>query len=124
MEKASVKRSILLFAFIGGVAGNASVAALTNSLVPFSIFPLLTFGFAMYSIYQTYVAAPYAEGTLTLSTGTFLVGAFGYSAFLRALNPELGSNFFSLILMLGILFWIAIKVGVMSPSSSKSNSTA
>ncbi len=121
MEKGqfSAKRSILLFAFLGGLAGNATVAALTNQSIPFSIFPLLTFGLALYCAYQAYTSSPLVEGIVSLAVGSFLVGAFGYSSFLKALNPELGSNYFSLMLMLALLFWICIKSGVTSKPSSK-----
>ncbi|MBU5856743.1 DUF1422 family protein, partial [Vibrio cholerae O1] len=41
----------------------------------------------------------------------FFVGAFGHSAFIKAQYPQEGSNFFSIVIVLLLIFWIGRKLG-------------
>jgi len=49
----------------------------------------------------------------------FFIGAFGHSALLKVQYPELGSNFFSLIMMLLLLAALSIKLGLSIGSKVK-----
>jgi len=44
----------------------------------------------------------------------FFVGAFGYSAFVKAQYPGAGSNFFAIIVTLLLLLWVGKKLGFIA----------
>ncbi|KLV06130.1 MULTISPECIES: YijD family membrane protein [Photobacterium] len=115
MNKDQIKaeRKTLVLSLLAGLCGNATLAVLTSSAVSFSVFPVIAFALAVYCLYQEYLSKPMAEGTPAIAFACFLVGAFGYSAFLRAQTPEMGSNFLPLMIALGLLFWVAYKLGIM-----------
>ncbi|CAH0532350.1 Inner membrane protein YijD [Vibrio stylophorae] len=101
----------LLLSLLAGICGNATWFVFTSEHVAFSIFPLISLGFTLNALYQHYLEHPMEEGTPLLAAALFLVGAFGHSAFARAMNPELGSNFFAIIILLALLGWIGHRVG-------------
>ncbi|WP_413113099.1 DUF1422 family protein [Thaumasiovibrio sp. DFM-14] len=106
----SSHRSILLFSFLVGLAANASITGLINSIVPFTVFSWLTLGLALYCLYTLY--SKVQRGTESQMLAMCLVGIFGYTVGLRTIYPELGSNFFALMLTLGLLFWLSHRSGV------------
>ncbi|OAN19224.1 hypothetical protein A3K86_00900 [Photobacterium jeanii] len=112
-EQVKAERKTLILSVLAGLCGNATLAVFTSSAVAFSVFPVLAFALAVYCLYQEYLTKPMSEGTPAIAFACFLVGAFGYSAFLRAQMPEMGSNFLPLIIALGLLFWVAIKLGIL-----------
>ncbi|WP_434138362.1 YijD family membrane protein [Photobacterium leiognathi] len=116
MDKQQVKseRKTLVLSLLAGVCGYATWSVLTSSSVAFSIFPVLAFVLAVYCLYQEYLRKPMTEGTPAIATACFFVGAFGYSAFLRAAMPEMGSNFLPLMIALALLFWVSYKMGIMN----------
>ncbi|MCW8331051.1 YijD family membrane protein [Photobacterium sp. SDRW27] len=119
MDKEQVKaeRKTLVLSLLAGLCGNATLAVLTSGAVSFSVFPVIAFGLAVYCLYQEYLSKPMSEGTPAIAFACFLVGAFGYSAFLRAQMPDMGSNFLPLMIALGLLFWVVYKLGIMKTSS-------
>lgn len=108
------ERKTLLLAVIAGVCGNALLSSVTLSEVTFSIFPLIALALAVQMLYQNYLANPVAEDIPMLGLACFFVGAFGHSAFLKAKFPEVGSNFFAIVVTLGLLMWVANKMGYFS----------
>ncbi|MGF1738875.1 YijD family membrane protein [Photobacterium satsumensis] len=116
-EQTKAERKTLVLSLLAGLCGNATLAVFTSSAVAFSIFPVIAFAMALYCLYQEYLSKPMAEGTPAIAFACFLVGAFGYSAFVRAQVPDMGSNFLPLILALGLLFWVAYKLGIMTPKA-------
>lgn len=116
-EQTKAERKTLVLSLLAGLCGNATLAVFTSSAVAFSIFPVIAFAMALYCLYQEYLSKPMAEGTPAIALACFLVGAFGYSAFVRAQVPDMGSNFLPLILALGLLFWVAYKLGIMTPKA-------
>ncbi|MGF1682989.1 YijD family membrane protein [Photobacterium minamisatsumaniensis] len=116
MNKDQIKaeRKTLVMSLLAGLCGNATLSVLTSGAVSFSIFPVIAFALAVYCLYQEYLNKPMSEGTPAIAFACFLVGAFGYSAFLRAMAPEMGSNFLPLMITLGLLFWVTYKMGFMS----------
>ncbi|MGF1686968.1 YijD family membrane protein [Photobacterium japonica] len=116
-EQIKAERKTLVLSLLAGLCGNATLAVFTSSAVAFSVFPVIAFALAVYCLYQEYLSKPMAEGTPAIAFACFLVGAFGYSAFLRAQLPDMGSNFLSLMICLGLLFWVAIKLGIMNPKA-------
>ncbi|MEI8593893.1 YijD family membrane protein [Photobacterium sp. Hal280] len=119
MDKQQVKaeRKTLILSLLAGLCGNATLAVFTSSAVAFSIFPVIAFVMTVYCMYQDYLTRPMAEGTPVIAFALFLVGAFGYSAFLRAQAPDMGSNFLPLMICLALLLWVAYRMGVMKPKS-------
>ncbi|MCG7498935.1 YijD family membrane protein [Vibrio sp. Of7-15] len=122
-EHVKTERKTLILALVAGVCGNAMLAGLTVSQVAFSIFPVIAMVLAVQSLYQEYLRKPMPEGTPLMSLACFFVGAFGYSAFVRMLNPEMGSNYFSIIITMSLLLWVAVKAGILDTSSEKDAAT-
>ncbi|PSW13131.1 hypothetical protein C9I98_22820 [Photobacterium sanctipauli] len=121
MNKDQIKaeRKTLVMSLLAGLCGNATLAVLTSSAVSFSVFPVIAFALAIYCLYQEYLSKPMSEGTPAIAFACFLVGAFGYSAFLRAMSPDMGSNFLPLMITLGLLFWVTYKMGFMTPKKEE-----
>ncbi len=113
-QNLNADRNYLFLALIAGLSGCASFAALFYSAVPFSIFPLLTFGFSVYCFNKKQAEHPIGEGTPLIAFACFLVGVFGYSAFARMEAPEIGGNFFSIISCMALLIWLFFKTGWLS----------
>ncbi|WP_394213039.1 YijD family membrane protein [Enterovibrio calviensis] len=105
------ERKFLLLAVLAGLCGSATLATLFIDSVAFSIFPVIAFVLSVYCFYQQHVNQPLTEGTPLIAFACFLVGAFGYSAFVRMQIPELGGNFFSIIVTMLLVFWVAQKMG-------------
>ncbi|GAL16262.1 ATPase of the AAA+ class [Vibrio astriarenae] len=66
---------------------------------------------AVQALYQDYLVNPVSEDMPLVGLACFLVGGFGHSAFVKAQYPEAGSNFFSIIILMGLLFWLGRKLG-------------
>ncbi|CZF84993.1 Inner membrane protein YijD [Grimontia celer] len=113
------ERKFLLLAVIAGLCGSASLATLFIDSVAFSVFPIIAFILAVYCFYQQHVTQPLTDGTPLIAFACFLVGAFGYSAFVRMQVPELGGNFFSIIVTMLLAFWVAFKMRWLSVGSKK-----
>ena len=116
-EQTKAERKTLVLSLLAGLCGNATLAVFTSSAVAFSVFPVIAFALALYCLYQEYLSKPMAEGTPAIAFACFLVGAFGYSGFVRAQVPDMGSNYFQLIVSLSLIIWVAYKLGIMSPKS-------
>lgn len=118
------ERKFLLLAVVAGLCGSASLATLFVDSVAFSAFPIIAFVLAVYCFYQQHVKQPLTEGTPLIAFACFLVGAFGYSAFVRMQVPELGGNFFSIIVTMVLAFWVAFKMGWLGNSGKKEEAAA
>ena len=118
--KGSEKKTLLL-ALIVGMCGNAILSWLTISAVSFSIFPLIALVLSVQALYREYLSQPVAEDIPMVGLACFFVGAFGHSAFIKAQYPDSGSNMFAIFITLGLMLWIANKLGYFS-SNSKAES--
>ncbi|MFD2179129.1 YijD family membrane protein [Veronia pacifica] len=114
------ERKFLVLATLAGICGSASVATLFVSSVSFSFFPIIAFALAVYCFYQQHQNQPLTEGTPLIAFACFLVGAFGYSAFIRMQVPDLGSNFFSIIITMALGLWVCHKTGVFDNQNTVS----
>lgn len=94
--KSDSAKKTLLLAVTVGVCSNAILSTLTVTEVTFSIFPLIALVLAVQMLYQNYLRNPIAEDLPLVGLACFFVGAFGYSAFIKAQYPEAGSNFLPL----------------------------
>ncbi len=109
----SAKKNLLL-AVIAGMCGNALLSAITISAVPFSVFSLIALLLSVQMLYQNYLQGPVAEDLPLVGLACFFVGAFGYSAYIKAQYPEAGSNFFAIIVTLLLLLWVGNKLGFIA----------
>ncbi len=101
----------LLLALISGMCGDALLSWLTISEVSFSIFPLIALILAVQMLYQDYLQRQPESEVPLVGIACFFVGAFGHSAFMKAQYPDSGSMMFSVIVVLGLLWWIGKKLG-------------
>ncbi|MDN2482317.1 YijD family membrane protein [Vibrio astriarenae] len=109
-QQRSEKKPLIL-ALIAGMCGDAILSWMTITSVPFSIFPWIAMALAVQALYQDYLVNPVSEDMPLVGLACFLVGGFGHSAFVKAQYPEAGSNFFSIIILMGLLFWLGRKLG-------------
>jgi len=107
-----IPKKPLLLAMLVGICGDASLAVLTEAVVPFSLFPLMALWLSAYQLLQYYRQEPMVGNVPVCTLLSFLIGLFGHSALLKVQYPELGSNFFSLIMMLLLLALLSIKLGL------------
>lgn len=119
----AIDRKTLLFAFLTGLCGNASLAVLTSSYVAFSIFPIIAFAFAIASLWQRYVEGPLSDNTGNCALALFFIGAFGYSAFIRAQYPAIGENLLQIFICLGLSFFVAMRLGMAKTSQEQTEQT-
>ncbi|MFG1175406.1 YijD family membrane protein [Erwiniaceae bacterium CAU 1747] len=109
-------KGTLLLAFLTGLSINGSFSALFSSIVPFSMFPIMALGLAVWSLHQRYLNRSMPEGMPSLAAAFFLLGILLYSALVRAEYPDIGSNFVPTILMVVVVFWIVSKLRVRKSS--------
>ncbi|MFC1237610.1 YijD family membrane protein [Vibrio sp. DW001] len=112
--KSDSARKTLLLAVIVGMCSNALLSVLTVTEVAFSIFPLIALVLSVQMLYQNYLRNPVSEELPLVGLACFFVGAFGYSAFIKAQYPGAGSNFFAIIVTLLLLLWVGKKLGFIA----------
>ncbi|MGO1617516.1 MAG: YijD family membrane protein [Oceanisphaera sp.] len=108
----TIRRKPILLALLVGLCGNATLATLSVSQLAFSIFPIIALALAARMLSQEYLSAPMEGDTPLCTLLAFLVGVFGYSAVLRTQFPDMGTNFFSVMISLVLVIWLALKMGV------------
>lgn len=108
----TIPKQPLLLALLVGICGDASLSVLVSDPVPFSFFPIIAFLLAAHQLYRCYLNEPMEDNTPVCVLLCFLIGVFGHSALEKVQHPELGSNFFSLIMMLLLLAALSIKLGI------------
>ena len=108
----TIPKQPLLLALLVGICGDASLAVLVSDPVPFSFFPIIAFLLAAHQLYCCYVSEPMEGNTPVCVWLCFFIGGFGHAALQKVQYPELGSNFFSLIMMLLLLAALSIKLGI------------
>ncbi|NIH15892.1 YijD family membrane protein [Serratia symbiotica] len=111
MEKPGRENGTLLLMLIVGFSINGSFAALFNSVVPFSVFPIIALLLAVYYLHQRYLNRAMLNGMPKLAAG-FLLGLLLYSAIMRVEHPQIGSNFLPSILCVALVFLIGFKLKV------------
>ncbi|WP_159657665.1 YijD family membrane protein [Vibrio atypicus] len=119
VNRGSEKKTLVL-ALVAGMCGDAMLSWLTMSEVSFSIFPLIALVLAVQTLYQEYLSKPVSEDIPLIGLACFFVGAFGHSAFIKAQYPDAGSNMLAIFITLGLLVWVAKKLGYMSRPTATS----
>ncbi|MDD9176706.1 YijD family membrane protein [Aliivibrio finisterrensis] len=112
-ENSRNERKTLVLSVITGLSLNAVWVGFTVTEVAFSIFPIIALVLAAQGLYQEYLRQPESEDTSLIAVACFFVGLFGHSAFVKAQYPEMGGNFFSILVALSLLLWIAVKMGFL-----------
>lgn len=113
VNRGSEKKTLVL-ALIAGMCGDAMLSWLTMSEVSFSIFPLIALVLSVQALYQEYLSNPVSEEIPLVGLACFFVGAFGHSAFVKAQYPDAGSNMLAIFITLGLLLWVAKKLGFLN----------
>lgn len=107
----SLERKTLVLAIIAGMCSNAIISSMLHSAVTFSIFSVIALALSLQMLYQQYQRHPVAEDIPMIGLACFFVGVFGHSAYLKAQHPEIGSNFFAIMITLLLLLWVGRKLG-------------
>ncbi|MBP6124234.1 MULTISPECIES: YijD family membrane protein [Providencia] len=106
MDHKSYERSTLLLALVIGLSTHGTFSALFNSLVEFSIFPVIALVLAVYCLHQRYLHQAMPMGLPKFVAGSFFIGIFGYAAILRVQHPEVGSNFIPSTVIVILALWM------------------
>ena len=101
---------VVLLALIAGLSINGAFAALFSSIVPFSVFPILSLLLTVYCLHQRYQNRSMPVGLPGLAAAFFILGVLLYSTVVRAEYPDIGSNFFPAVLSVAMVFWIGYKM--------------
>lgn len=105
-DQKNYERSTLLLAFVIGLATHGTFSTLFNSLVDFSLFPIITLILAAYCLHQRYLHQAMPIGLPKFVVGIFFIGIFGYAATLRVQHPEIGSNFIPATIIVILALWM------------------
>ena len=111
-------KKTLTLSFIAGLATNSILAAMTQSVVSFSVFALLTLGLSAYILYQDWLAGRNAETSGWPAVGAFVIGILTYAVGLRLQHEEVGNILLPLLILLGLACWGAYKVIIEKPALS------
>lgn len=98
MKQANQDRGTLLLALVAGLSINGTFAALFSSIVPFSVFPIISLVLTVYCLHQRYLNRTMPVGLPGLAAACFILGVLLYSTVVRAEYPDIGSNFFPAVL--------------------------
>jgi hypothetical protein len=112
-QNGSSEKKNLIMAIVAGMCGDAILSWMTMNSVEFSIFPFIALALALHYLYQEYLRQPVSEDFPLIGLACFFVGAFGHSAFIKALYPGAGSNFFSILIALVLMLWVGKKIGFL-----------
>lgn len=118
-ERVTREYRTLLLAFITGLSINGTFNALFDSVISFSIFPIIALCLSVYCLHQRYVTYPMPEGTPGLAASCFLLGIFLYSSVIRAEYTGMGSNFLLTIICVALVFWIGYKLNLTQHKAAK-----
>ncbi|HAH2143318.1 TPA: YijD family membrane protein [Escherichia coli] len=114
MKQANQDRGTLLLALVAGLSINGTFAALFSSIVPFSVFPIISLVLTVYCLHQRYLNRTMPVGLPVglpgLAAACFILGVLLYSTVVRAEYPDIGSNFFPAVLSVIMVFWIGAKM--------------
>lgn len=105
-EHKNYERSTLLLSLVIGLSTHGTFSTLLNSLVEFSIFPIVTLILAVYCLHQRYLHQAMPMGLPKFVAGSFFLGMFGYAAILRVQHPDVGSNFIPATVIVIIALWM------------------
>ena len=74
MKQANQDRGTLLLALVAGLSINGTFAALFSSIVPFSVFPIISLVLTVYCLHQRYLNRTMPVGLPGLAAACFILG--------------------------------------------------
>lgn len=107
------EKGTLILALIAGLSLNGAFMSMFSSVVPFSLFPVISLVLSVYCLHCHYQDSAMPQGFPSLAAASFLLGLLVYSAIIRAEYPAIGSNFIPAILAVVLVFWIGRKLKVL-----------
>lgn len=110
MKQSGQDKGTLLLALLAGLSINGTFTAVFSSLVPFSLFPIISLVLTIYCLHQRYQNRTMPVGLPGLSAACFILGVLLYSAVVRAEYPDMGSNFLPALLAVILVFWIGFRL--------------
>src|SRR5699024_12730684 len=105
MKQANQDRGTLLLALVAGLSINGTFAALFSSIVPFSVFPIISLVLTVCCLHQRYLNRTMPVGLPGLAAACVVLGVLMYSTGGRAEYQDSGSNFFPGVLYCNRVFW-------------------
>jgi len=121
MTKPLGEKGTLLLALIAGLSLNGAFSAWFSSIVPFSLFPLISLVLSVYCLHHHYHDRMMPMGFPSLAAASFLLGLLIYSAIIRVEYPVIGSNFIPAILIVVLVFWIGRRLKVLKQTASETD---
>lgn len=110
MKHSVQDKGTLLLALIAGLSINGAFAALFSSIVPFSVFPILSLLLTVYCLHQRYQNRSMPVGLPGTAAAFYSRGAVVQHRRCDAEYPDIGSNFFPAVLSVAMVFWIGYKM--------------
>ena len=110
MKQSFQDRGTLLLELIAGLSINGAFAAIFSSIVPFSVFPIISLVLTVYCLHQRYQNRTMPVGLPGLAAACFILGVLLYSTVVRAEYPAIGSNFLPAVLSVILVFWIGYRM--------------
>lgn len=110
MKQSVQDKGTLLLALIAGLSINGTFVAVFSSMVPFSIFPMISLVLTVYCLHQRYQNRTMPVGLPVLAAACFILGVLFYSTVVRAEYPDIGSNFLPAVLSVALVFWIGFRI--------------
>ncbi|MFW0764673.1 YijD family membrane protein [Trabulsiella odontotermitis] len=110
MKQSVQDKGTLLLALVAGLSINGTFSAVFSSIVPFSIFPIISLLLAAYCLHQRYQNRTMPVGLPGLAAAFFILGVLLYSTVVRAEYPDIGSNFLPAVLSVVMVFWIGFRL--------------
>lgn len=115
MKQSVQDKGTLLLALIAGLSINGAFAAIFSSIVPFSVFPIISLVLTVYCLHQRYQNRAMPVGLPGLAAACFILGVLLYSTVVRAEYPTIGSNFLPAVLSVILVFWIGYRMRNRKP---------
>ena len=109
MKQANQDRGTLLLALVAGLSINGTFAALFSSIVPFSVFPIISLVLTVYCLHQRYLNRTMPVGLPGLAAACFILGVLLYSTVVRAEYPDIPHEL-PAVLSVIMVFWIGAKM--------------
>ena len=110
MSQPTISLKWLAYTYTVGLSLSACYAMLTSQAILLSPFPFLALFFSVNHFYGLYIKESDNEISIRPAWGAFFIGIFSYSAYTGIQHPELGSNFFSVALILILAIWLIYKL--------------
>ncbi|APG20734.1 hypothetical protein Y71_26500 [Kosakonia radicincitans DSM 16656] len=110
MKQSGQDKGTLLLALVAGLSINGAFSAVFSSVVPFSLFPVISLVLTVYCLHQRYQNRTMPVGLPGLAAACFILGVLLYSTVVRAEYPVIGSNFLPAVLSVVLVFWIGFRL--------------